>query len=208
MSFIENQVNIMSNKQSENIDSKTSSPSIASFFGGKTESELENIIPNVNDLTTDDLFRVADLHFYKKNYIFRHLPNSYNKFIEEDVKNYLEYEEHVFTENVTESTVYKYRFKFENIRIQEPMLNNNIEPLFPSMARHQNLTYSLKIFADVTQYQDIIDISSDKKDTNMIGTQEKNILVAIIPLMVRSKWCSLTIHKGVDKNECDYDPGC
>lgn len=209
MSLIKSTENFMANKQSnEKTDSDVTLSSITSLFGGKTESEFDNVVPNVNDLTTDDLFRLADLHFYKKNYIFRHLPDSYNKFIEEDVKNYLEHEEHIFTENVTNETVYKYRFKFENIRIQEPMLNNNIEPLFPSMARHQNLTYSLKIFADVTQYQDVIDISSDKKDTNIVGTPEKNILVAIIPLMVRSKWCSLTVHKGVDKNECDYDPGC
>src|SRR5437868_6051514 len=127
MSLIKSTEKFMTNKQTnEKTDSEISS--ITSLFGGKTESEFDNVVPNVNDLTTDDLFRLADLHFYKKNYIFRHSPDSYNKFIEEDVKNYLENEEHIFTENVTESTVYKYRFKFENIRIQEPMLNNNIEP--------------------------------------------------------------------------------
>ena len=34
-----------------------------------------------NDLTTDDIFRLTDLYFYKKNYIYRHLYDSYNKFL-------------------------------------------------------------------------------------------------------------------------------
>jgi DNA-directed RNA polymerase beta subunit len=161
----------------------------------------------INDLTTNDIFRLADLHFYKKNYIFRHLHDSYNKFLDEDVKNFLENEEHVFTENITYTTFFRYRFKFENVRIQEPMLDNGIEPLFPSVARHNNLTYSVKVFADVTQYQDVIDIASDEKITKKNGNTEENVLVAIIPLMVRSKYCTLTSNRGIDKNECDYDPG-
>jgi DNA-directed RNA polymerase II subunit RPB2 len=168
---------------------------------------------DVNDLTTDDLYRLADLHFHKKNYIFRHLYDSYNKFLDEDVKNFLEHEDHIFTESMTYKVedkkylYYKYGFKFENIRIQEPLLDNGVEQLFPSIARHHNMTYSVRVFADITQYQDTIDIFSDEKITRTIGNKETNILVAIIPLMVRSKWCTLTASKGVDKNECDYDPG-
>jgi DNA-directed RNA polymerase beta subunit len=173
----------------------------------KTDEKNENY--GVNDLTTSDIFKVTDLHFYRKNYIFRHLHDSYNKFLDEDVKNFLENEEHVISENMIYDPprFYRYRFKFENIKIQEPMLDNGIEPLFPSVARHNNLTYTVKVFADVTQYQDIIDIASDEKVTKQNGNKENNVLVAIIPLMVRSKYCTLTTNKGIDKNECDYDPG-
>jgi DNA-directed RNA polymerase beta subunit/intein/homing endonuclease len=173
----------------------------------KTDEKNENY--GVNDLTTSDIFKVTDLHFYRKNYIFRHLHDSYNKFLDEDVKNFLETEEHVISENMIYDPprFYRYRFKFENIKIQEPMLDNGIEPLFPSVARHNNLTYTVKVFADVTQYQDIIDIASDEKVTRQNGNKENNVLVAIIPLMVRSKYCTLTTNKGIDKNECDYDPG-
>jgi DNA-directed RNA polymerase II subunit RPB2 len=206
MSSNQKQKNIMLGNSKQMKISPEDLSRAVSLFGGKPKV-LDDIIPDVNDLNTDDIFRLADLHFYKKFYMFRHLPDSYNKFIEEDVKNYLEYEEHPIAENITNETMYKYYLTFRNIRVQGPMLSNNVEPLFPSMARHQNLTYSVKIFADVTQYQDVIDISSDAKKTNIVGTPEKDQLVAIIPLMVRSKWCSLTVHKGVDKNECEYDPG-
>lgn len=161
----------------------------------------------INDLSTDEIFRLADLHFNKKNYIFRHLYDSYNKFLEEDVKNFLENGEHVFTEALSSSTYYKYRFKYENVMIDEPTLSNGIEPMFPSDARHENLTYSVKLVADVTQYQDIIDIASDNKITKQVGDIEKGKHIATIPLMVRSKWCSLHTNKGVDKNECDFDAG-
>jgi DNA-directed RNA polymerase beta subunit len=162
-----------------------------------------------NNLTTSEIFRLVDLYFYKKNFIFRHLHGSFDKFIDEDLKNFLENEEnHIFTEKMSDDmTFYRYRFKFENIRIQEPMLDNGIEPLFPSAARHNNLTYSVKIFADVTQYQDIVDITSDEKISRKNGTKEENVMVAIIPLMIRSKYCTLTLNKGIDKNECDHDPG-
>ena len=159
------------------------------------------------DLTTTDLFRLADFHFNKKNYIFRHLYDSYNKFIEEDVKNYLENSEHVFSESLTPTTYYRYRFKYENVRIEEPMMTNGIEPLYPSDARHNRLTYSLKTFANVTQYQDTIDVISNQKTTTIVGTVVSNFHIGTIPLMVRSKWCSLINHKDSIKNECEYDPG-
>lgn len=171
------------------------------------KSSQKNKDAGINNLTTDEIFRLADLHFNKKNYIFRHLYDSYNKFLEEDVKNFLEYGDHVFTETITPTTYYKYRFKFENVMVDEPTLNNGVEPMFPSDARHENLTYSIKLIADVTQYQDIIDIASDQKITRQIDNTEKGKHIATIPLMVRSKWCSLHTNKGVDKNECDFDAG-
>ncbi len=181
---------------------------------GKSVTKVDNSVnvvntnnDDVNNLTTDEIFRLADLHFNKKNYIFRHLYDSYDKFLEEDVKNFLENGEHIFTETLTTTTYYKYRFKYDNVMIDEPTLNNGIEPMFPSDARHENLTYSIKLVADVTQYQDIIDIASDQKITKQVGDVEKGKHVATIPLMVRSKWCSLNTNKGIDKNECDFDAG-
>lgn len=180
--------------------------SLVEIFGGKAEIS-KDIIKDINDIDTDDAFRFSDLHFYKQNYIYRHLSDSFDKFIEEDIKNWLEYGEHVFVENLMSNTTIRYKFKFENIRIESPMLANGIEPLFPMAARHNGLTYAVKIYADVSQYQEIIDLTSDEKIINKVGESTKNVIVAKIPLMVRSKYCSLTLHKGGDKNECEFDPG-
>lgn len=162
---------------------------------------------DVNNLSNEDLFRLSDLLFNRKNYIYRHLYDSYNKFLDEDIKNFLENGEHVFTENMTQTIYFRYRFKYANVRVNEPVLENGIEPMFPSDARHNDLTYSIKIIADVTQYQDVIDIASDERKINQVGDTEVGVPLANIPLMLRSKWCSLMTHKGMDKNECEFDAG-
>jgi DNA-directed RNA polymerase II subunit RPB2 len=167
----------------------------------KTKQEIPNSI------TTDDIFHFTDLYFYKKNYIFRHLYDSYNKFLEEDVKVFLEDSDHVFNEKMTTDTIYRRKFRFKNVRIIGPKLPNGIEPMFPSDARHRNLTYSVKIIADITQYQEKIDIITDRKSENITGVEEVGVPIATVPLMMRSKYCSLNQYKGNDLNECDFNPG-
>lgn len=179
---------------------------------GKTKKQKnESIIPtsslNPNDLTTDDIFRLMDLHFYRQYYIFNHLYNSFNKFLDEDIKNFLEQNDHIFNEKITLATVYKQKFVFENVMVTRPTLDNGVEPMFPSDARHRGLTYSIKLVGDVTQKQEVIDIASGEMQLKQVGDKEERVPIAIIPLMLRSKYCSLTQYKGNDKNECEYDPG-
>jgi DNA-directed RNA polymerase II subunit RPB2 len=160
-----------------------------------------------NDLTIDDIFQLTDLYFYKKNYIYRHLYDSYNKFLEEDIPLFLTENAHVFNEKMTAEHVYRRKFRFKNIRIIGPKLPNGIEPMFPSDARHRNLTYSIKLIADIVQVQEKIDILTDKKEESITGVEEIGVPIATLPLMMRSKYCSLNQYKGNDKNECDFNPG-
>ena len=53
--------------------------------------------------------------------------------------------------------------KIENVRIKLPMLENDVEPMFPSDARERNLTYSGKIIVKVTQLVKIININGLKQ---------------------------------------------
>lgn len=195
----------LSRQEESNKDTKP----VKKVVSKTTSSDVtSDVVPSgPNSLSVNQLFRLADFHFNKKNYIFRHLYDSYNKFIEEDVKNFLEFGDHVFTEKVSQTKYFKYRFKFENIRVDEPALANGVEPMFPSDARHSRQTYSLKIIADVTQFQDVYDMPSDRKITKTIGRKEENFHIATIPLMVRSRWCSLSKHKNMDKSECEFDAG-
>lgn len=169
--------------------------------------QYEDTSTTFNEITTNHAYRLADLYYNKEYYMYRHLHHSYNKFIEEDVKIFLENGEHTFTEVITPTTYYRYRFKYENTRVDEPSLSNGVEPMFPSDARHNGLTYFIKLISDVTQYQDVIDIASDHKKTNIVGQRVTDYHVCTIPLMTRSKWCSLTTHRDMDKTECNYDPG-
>ncbi len=169
------------------------------------KNDLED--KNINNLSTDDIFKFMDLYFNRKFVMYTHLYNSMNKFFDEDVRQFLENGDHTFFEKITKNKVIKYKFKYDNIRIKEPTLDNDIEPMFPSDARNRNLTYSSKLIARVTQIQEIIDIATDEKEIKIIGQPEDNIPIANLPTMVRSKYCSLNLYKGYDKSECEYDPG-
>jgi len=201
------QLTKMPKKSHSKVNVKKASKKLSRQGEDKSTEIVSHKSSDVNNLTTSDIFRLADLHFNKRNYIFRHLYDSYNKFIEEDVKNFLEFGDNVFTETMTSTTYYRYRFSFNKIRVLEPVLENGVEPMFPSDARYGNQTYSLKLIADVTQYQDVIDIATNERVVNQVGEVEMNVPIASIPLMLRSKWCSLTTHKNMDKNECEYDAG-
>ena len=77
-----------------------------------------------NNLTINDLFRFADLYFYKKNYMYRHLYDSYNKFLEEDVE--------ACKKSINISGVYETKDKEKRISVFEPNLNvvkNSLTPI-------------------------------------------------------------------------------
>lgn len=158
-------------------------------------------------LDKSDIHVLSDLYFKQKNVIYSHLYNSFNKFLDEDVRNILKYGDNSFHEKLTKDKLIKYKFKFDNIAIRPPTFENDDEIMFPSDAQSRNMTYSVKLLATVTQVQEIIDISTDERTERVIGVPEKEVPIATIPTMVRSKYCSLNIKKGDDKMECDMDPG-
>jgi len=172
----------------------------------KKGKEKKNEKEEDDELTTEDIFKLVDLYFNRRNYIYNHLYNSYNKFVEEDIVKWLETSNHVVSESIVGNKSYRYRFQYKNIRVLEPVMENGVEPLYPIDAIRNNLTYEIKITADVTQFQDIIDITSENIETKQMGNTESNIVIANIPLMLRSKWCTLTTHHDVNK-ECIYNPG-
>lgn len=160
-----------------------------------------------NDLTRDDAIRAMDLYFNRYMVMFSHLTNSYNKFLNEDIKAFLEYGEHVFFEKIAGKEYIKYKFKYSDIKIRPPLMENESEPMFPSDARNRSLSYSGKLLARVKQIQERINTITGEKITKEIGNEEVDFPIAILPIMLRSQYCSLNIHKKTDKSECEYDPG-
>lgn len=168
---------------------------------------MANKSNKMNDIDTNDIFRFMDLYFERRYIMFSHLHNSFNKLLDEDIKNFLEKSSNVFDEHVMlDGNIVKYKFIMQNISIRPPVLDND-DMMFPSDARERNLTYASKLVADVTQIQEITNIDTKKITTKVIGKKETNVPIAIIPIMVKSKYCSLNLKGGYNKNECDYDPG-
>ena len=163
-----------------------------------------------SNLVTSDIFRLADLFFYREFCVYKHLTDSYNKFLDEDIKRYLLEADHIFSEIYEDNTIYRNKFKFTNIRYQSPTFNNKVDPLFPSDARYKSMTYSTTLYADVTQYLEKEKMSGNANNIEIkkIGKTEENVQVGHIPLMIRSKYCNLSVHGDTDERECQYDPGC
>lgn len=163
--------------------------------------------PNKEELLdTENVFKLLDLYFKQKNIMYSHLHNSFDKFLDEDVKSLLKNTKNVFFEKITKDKVYKYMFEFDNISIKPPT-DNDDEIMFPNDARTRNMTYASKLVATITQVQEVVNIANGEVTRKQIGFPEYDFPIAIIPIMVRSKYCSLNIKKGHDKNECEYDPG-
>lgn len=155
----------------------------------------------------DDIVVIEGLYFKEERKLYSYLYNSFNHFFDESIPTFLERREHTFFENTTETTEIKYSFKYSDVAIRPPVIEDDDKPLFPYDARMRNLTYSGKLEATVTQLQTITDIMTDKVTVNVVGSVEHNVPIAHIPIMIKSNYCNLNIHKNVDKNECKYDPG-
>lgn len=159
-------------------------------------------------LSIDELFKLADLYFKQPNILYSHQHKSFDKFLDEDVKNVLKKGDNIFFEKLTKDKVIRYKFEYDDIAIQPPSIDKDSDELmFPSDARTRSMTYSVGLVATVTQIQETIDIATDEVIRRVIGHPEHDVLIATIPLMVRSKYCSLNLKKGYDKSECEYDPG-
>ena len=67
-----------------------------------------------NSLTTNDKFRLLDLYFCKEFYTYRHLHDSFDKFIDDTIPNFFREAQHVFSEFITEERYIKHKFVFSN----------------------------------------------------------------------------------------------
>ena len=163
-----------------------------------------------NNLTTDDIFRLLDLYFSREFYTYRHLHESYDKFIDDTIPRFFTDVQHVFAEFMTDDKYIRHKFVFENVRPESPKLSNGIDPMFPADARHLATPYSMTIYADVTQVKEVIDINTSGKlntTTIVVGNTEHNRPIMIVPTMVRSKYCNLNVYKEETRDECRFDPG-
>ena len=168
--------------------------------------KLEDIEHYPTDLKLDDMYKLTDLYFKQFNIMYSHLYNSFDKFIEYDIPNLLKNSDNIFYEKITKTKVIRNKFIFEDISIKPPTVDTTNKIIYPSTARKRNLTYRSKLVATVIQIQEVIDIATGEKNTRQIGEPEYEYPIAHVPIMVRSKYCSLNIQKN-NKKECEFDRG-
>lgn len=180
-----------------------------------SKQQLKTSTKNIDNdsLNTDDIFNFINLYYQNKFIIYKHQYDSYNKFVVEYIKEFLTTNENVFYQSKIGNLQYKYRFKIENIKIFPPTIEETQTIMYPKDAREKNYTYASKIKAKITQYQDKYDYTTKELlESNIVGRSDDNVTIGAIPIMVRSKYCSLNLFPNQELDqvrlEDDYDPGC
>jgi DNA-directed RNA polymerase II subunit RPB2 len=157
-------------------------------------------------LMQKEINKLLDLYFNQPNVLYEHLFSSYHQFISEIIPYFLIQENNYFYENVDKQFIYLHGFKCSNIRIKPSTFENDNEIKFPSDARKNHLNYFSTVVADVQQFVEKIDTMSDDKNIKYIGILEKDVSIANVPVMLKSKFCSTSIKQNLN-GECRIDPG-
>lgn len=174
----------------------------------KKSAEVEDISDSKKQYDPEPYFALLDLFFERnKQVLIKHQIDSYNQFIEEIIPSILQANDNVISEKTSENKVIRYRLTFEDLGIKPPAMDNDENLLYPLDAIQKNLSYSAKYTATVTQWQDIIDISSGESKTKIIGVPDKDVPIAKIPVMIGSKYCNLTLNPNLARKHCKYDMG-
>ena len=156
--------------------------------------------------TQIEINKLIEIYFNQPNILYEHLFASYHQFVEEIIPYSLIQEQNYFYENVDKEFIYLHGFKCSNIRIKPSTFENDNEIKFPSDARKNHLNYFAIVIADIQQFVEIVNSLNNDKTIKNCNDLEKDIHIASIPIMVKSKFCSTTIKQDL-KNECKYDPG-
>ena len=118
--------------------------------------------------------------------------------------------QHMPGEEAEEAEKKMYKVQFGQIYLSKPMVteaDGMTSTLFPKEARLRNLTYSAPLYVDMTKTVTTVDAAGDK--TEEVEKINK-VFIGKVPIMLRSKYCSL--HDHTDKEltelgECAYDEG-
>ena len=153
-----------------------------------------------------EIDKLIDLYLNQPKILYDHLFAGYEQLVREIIPYALIQENNYFYENIDKEMIILHGFKCANIRIKPPTFDNDNEIKFPSDARKNHLNYFATIVVDIYQFVERINTYTDEKTIKIIGNVEKDVHIANIPIMVKSKYCSTNIKQNM-KNECKFDPG-
>ena len=146
--------------------------------------------------------------------LIRHQIDSYNDFILNKIPNIIgQFNPVTICHDYNpEKNCYNYELyvKFGKSYLGKPQIvenNGSTKIMFPNEARKRNLSYSSSLYIDVSFKLCFNDNNTLK---TLYSKKFKKIVIGKIPIMLKSKFCMLTIHsdkKMEDHQECKYDTG-
>lgn len=188
-----------------------------------TEKEI-NLLPNFrtdNDFKGHNLRKLADILF--DNYMStpdrmtQHHIESYDHFISRGIPQIMRNVSPIIRKANYNKKIGKYldeyHITFGNVYIGKPGIKEDdgrTKMMFPYDARSKNLPYSANLYLDV--YQKYIKYPETKSGEPIIKEYEpvKKINLRSIPMLVKSKYCSLsatTSRSQAEQGECEYEQG-
>jgi DNA-directed RNA polymerase beta subunit/intein/homing endonuclease len=160
-----------------------------------------NLISNQQD----EINKVLHLYFKQPRILYQHLFDSFHQFVEEIIPRSLKEDANIFYESIDGALIHYHCFKIENIRIKPPTFDNDNEIKFPYDCRKNHLNYFSSIIVDIKQVVETLNVLNNMRTIKEVYS-EKDIAIANIPIMIKSKYCSTQIKKD-NHYECKFDPG-
>jgi DNA-directed RNA polymerase II subunit RPB2 len=160
----------------------------------------------LSKINNQNIFKLIDFYFAGDPlYKFQH--DSYDQFINDIVFPMMKESPNIITENIFNDKIYRHKLEFSNINLKPPVNEMDDELIFPEDARIKHLSYSGKLIADVKQILEIVETQTGNT-TRKIIAEDKEVPVARLPIMVKSRYCNTVLRPEIKNTECHFDPGC
>lgn len=172
-------------------------------------------------LTDRDYKPILDAFFVQPNILVKHHIESYNNFINYDIKRISkQFDNYTIniernTDNATEDTkkikYIRVIIKIHDIHLQRPRYNDSTDKervMFPNMTRNQGLTYQSQL--DVNMSYTVELMNKERQNINTFYSEPKTEKMGYIPVMLKSNLCNLYGFNKFqlrDANEDPYDYG-
>ena len=146
--------------------------------------------------------------YFSENGLIKHHIDSFDRFILTDVSNIIQENPPInqSTINTSDQVEIQCKITFGDVFIDTPQYieaDGTVTKLKPSDARLRNLSYVSPLYIDTTKV--VIKKSLETYESHT-ETKKEKVLLAWIPIMLRSSYCSLSNLKSND-GECRFDKG-
>jgi len=169
------------------------------------------------NLSDRDYKPVLDSYFVIPNVLVNHHIESYNNFINYDIKRISkQYDNYTIniernTETATDDTKrikhIRVVIKIHDLHIHRPRYNdstNKERVMFPNMTRNQGLTYQAQL--DVVFSYDITLMDKEKQVINIFHSEPRSERMGYLPVLLRSALCNLNGFSKFQLQEANEDP--
>ena len=164
------------------------------------------IIKMAGTINKETIFKLLDAYFAGEP-LYKFQIDSFDQMFQDIILPTMKESPNIITENIFQDKIFRHKLEFTNIILRPPVNEIDDELIFPEDARIKHLSYSGKLIANVKQVLEIVE-SQTGNITRRVIAEDKEVPVARIPIMVKSRYCNTVLRPEIKNTECYFDPGC